>query len=338
MGSSDGQGTNKMRVGVIGVGVMGRNHARVLSELPEVDLIGVCDTDRKRADEVAALYGTIPFYHPGELLDQKLDAVHVVVPTFIHREISDLAIERGCNILLEKPIADTIRNAQAIFRAAARGRITLMVGHIERFNPAISKLKELIQSDKLGKLISVSTLRVAPYPKRILDTGIIIDLGVHDIDIMAYLADSRVREVYCSSSSTVHHLEDTASITLQFDNKMSGHVETSWLSKIRARKLFATFEAGFALVDFIEQSLIIYDDERAYEVPVVKAEPLKEEILEFVRCVRDGDEPSIGGEASIHALGVALAAVTSGQVHLPLYIRGEGAMDFTPELAVKGNE
>jgi hypothetical protein len=91
-------------------------------------------------------------------------------------------------------------------------------------------------------------------------------------------------------------------------------------------------------VDFIEQSLIIYDDDSAHDIAVVKAEPLREEILEFIRCVRDGDEPSIGGEASIHALGVALAAVTSGQVHLPLYIRGEGAMDFTPELAVKSSE
>jgi len=327
-----------MRVGVIGVGVMGRNHARVLSELPDVDLVGVCDTDRKRADEVASLYGTIPFYYPSELLDQDLDAVHVVVPTFIHHEIAIEAIERGCHILIEKPIADTVENAQAIFRAAAKRRITLMVGHIERFNPAIRKLRDMAMDGRHGDLRSVSTLRVAPYPRRIMDTGIIIDLGVHDIDIMSYLADCRVHEVFCTASSTIHHLEDTASISLQFDSKMTGHIETSWLSKIKARKLFATFEGGFALVDFIEQSLIIYDDERAHDIPIVRAEPLREEILEFIRCVREGDEPMVGGEASIHALGVALAAVTSSQVHLPLHIRGEGALDFAPELVVNGKE
>ncbi len=331
-----------MRVGVIGVGVMGRNHARVLSELENVDLVGVCDTDRKTADEVASLFGTIPFYYPEELLNQDLDAVHVVVPTFIHHDVASMAIDKGSHVLIEKPIADTVENAQSIFKMAEKGRggkgVTLMVGHIERFNPAIQMLKQLILEDRLGKLISISTLRVAPYPKRIVDTGIIVDLACHDIDIMSYLSSSRVREVFCTASSTVHHLEDTASISLTFENGVPGHIETSWLSKIKARKLFATFEGGFVLVDFIDQSLIVYDDERAHEIPVVKAEPLREEILEFIDCVRNGKEPHIGGEASIHALGVALAAVTSSQVRLPLHIHGEGAMDFEPELVMNGTD
>ena len=328
--------TRQMRVGVIGVGVMGRNHARILSEMDGVDLVGVCDTDRKTADEVASLYGSIPFYYPEELLNQGLDAAHVVVPTFIHHEIAKMAIDRGCHVLIEKPIADTVEHAQDIFRFAAKHGVKLMVGHIERFNPAIHRLKKLISEGQLGDLLSVSTLRVAPYPRRIVDTGIIVDLACHDIDIMSYLADCRVREVFCTASSTVHHLEDTASISLTFENGASGHIETSWLSKIKARKLFATFESGFVLVDFIDQSLILYDDERAHEIAVRRAEPLREEINEFIRCVKNGEEPHIGGEASIHALGVALASVTSSQVHLPLLIRGEGAMDFTPELIQNG--
>lgn len=325
-----------MRVGVIGVGVMGRNHARILSELDGIELVGVCDTNSKTADEIASLYKTIPFYHPEELIDRKPDALHVVVPTYIHHEIAKLAIERGIHVLIEKPIADTVEHSQDIFQIAARAGVTLMVGHIERFNPAIHKLKDLIAEGNLGKMISVSTLRVAPYPKRIVDTGIIIDLGCHDIDIMSYLADSLVREVFCTASSTIHHLEDTASISLTFENGATGHIETSWLSKIKARKLFATFEAGFVLVDFINQSLILYDDDSAREIEIVKAEPLREEITEFLRCVESGDEPHIGGEASIHAVGIALAAVTSSQMHLPLLIHGKGAMDFTPELIHNG--
>ncbi len=327
-----------MRVGVIGVGVMGRNHARILSELKGVDLVGVCDTDKTRADEIAALYGTIPFYYTGELLSQGLDAVHVVVPTFIHHEIAEEAIDHGCHVLIEKPIADTVDHAKQIFRSAARAGVTLMVGHIERFNPAIRKLKKLSVNGRLGELMSISTLRVAPYPRRIVDTGIIVDLACHDIDIMSYIAGCRIREVFCTSSSTVHHLEDTASISLQFTNNANGHVETSWLSKIKARKLFGTFEAGFVLVDFIEQSLIVYDDQKAHDIHIEKAEPLREEIEEFVRCITAGDEPHIGGEASIHALGVALAAVTSGQVHLPLAIHGESALDFMHELVHNGQQ
>ena len=317
---------------------MGRNHARVLSELPDVDLVGVCDTDKKTADEVASMYGTIPYYYPEELLSRPLDAVHIVTPTFIHHEIAEQVIDCGYHVLIEKPIADTVEHGQKILKTAAKAGITLMVGHIERFNPAIQKLKFLIGEGRLGTLRSVSTLRVAPYPKRIVDTGIIVDLGCHDIDIMSYLSGGRVREVFCTASSTVHHLEDSASISLQFDNLAVGHIETSWLSKVKARKLFATFEAGFVLVDFIDQSLIVYDDERAHEIPVIKKEPLREEIIEFLRCVREGDEPHIGGEASVNALGVALAAVTSSRLRLPVMIRGESAMDFSHELVVNGTE
>jgi len=331
-----GKKEKMMRTGVIGVGVMGRHHARVLSERPEVDLVGVCDTNKKTADEVASLYGTIPFYNALELFDQGLDAIHIVVPTFLHHEIAEMAIDRGCNVLIEKPIADTVENAQDIFRMADKAGITLMVGHIERFNPAIQKLKRMIDKGNLGGLRSISTLRVAPYPKRIVDTGIIVDLGVHDIDVMSYLAGRKIREVYCAASSTIHTMEDTASISLTFDQNIPGHIETSWLSKIKARKLFATFENGFVLVDFIEQSLILYDDDSAREIHVEKAEPLKAEIVEFLRCASNGIEPHIGGEASIHALGVALAAVTSGQVKLPIAIKGENAFDFQPELVQNG--
>ncbi|HEX9744907.1 MAG TPA: Gfo/Idh/MocA family oxidoreductase [bacterium] len=327
-----------MRVGVIGVGVMGRNHARVLNEMPGIDLVGVCDTNRQTADEVASSFNSIPFYKPGELFSQGLDAVHVVVPTFIHHEIASTVIDQGIHLLIEKPIADTVEHAQDIIRSANNAGVTLMVGHIERFNPAIGELIKLIGTGRLGNLVSISTLRVAPYPKRIVDTGIIIDLGCHDIDIMSYVSGEKIREVYCTASSTIHHYEDTASISLSFESGGSGHIETSWLSNIKARKLFATFEAGFVLIDFIDQSLIVYDDNAAYEIPVKRAEPLKEEIVEFYSCINNGKEPHIGGDASVHALGVALAAVTSSQVHLPIKIKGEGALDFRPEMLAKGKD
>lgn len=325
-----------MRVGVIGVGSMGRNHARVLSEMPGIDLIGVCDTNRETADQIAEQFRTSPFYNPQDLLKQGLDAVHVVVPTFIHHEVAIEAINLGAHVLIEKPIADTVEHAREIIRTANKMGVTLMVGHIERFNPAIGKLKEMIAEGYLGNLVSISTLRVAPYPARIVDTGIIIDLGCHDIDIMSYIANERIREVYCTASSTIHHYEDTASISLGFESGGTGNIETSWLSNIKARKLFATFENGFVLVDFIDQSLILYDDNSAREIPVVKSEPLKEEIKEFYKCIREGIEPHIGGDASVHALGIALAAVASSQAHLPVTIHGNGAMDFLPEMSVNG--
>ena len=166
-----------MRVGVIGGGAMGQHHIRIYNEMNDVDLVGICDTDRNRAISLANSYNTTPFFDHRELLKQELDAVSVVVPTTLHYSVAMDIIDSGTHLLVEKPIADTLENADKMIHAARDSKVKLMVGHIERFNPAVAKLKEIIDSDMLGKIVSISSRRVGPFNPRIRDVGIIMDLG-----------------------------------------------------------------------------------------------------------------------------------------------------------------
>lgn len=326
-----------MRLGVIGIGSMGKNHARIFAELPGVHLVGVCDIDKRRADEIAGKYSTYAYTDYRDLLEQDLDGVSVVVPTYLHKEVAIAAIEAGVNVLIEKPIADTVPNAQRIFYEAERRNLKLMVGHIERFNPAVATLYRLIESGSYGKLLGVSTLRLSPYPVRVVDSGIILDIGCHDIDIISYLSGSAVREVYAVASSTLHHLEDHALLSLNLESGIVGHIETSWLSNIKVRKLFASLEGAHVQLDFIDQTLVLYDEESIYAQEVVNGEPLKEELKCFVDCLMKDLRPPVSGDESIHALGVALGAIESYMRNLPMRIHGDGAFDFLAEV-VRENE
>lgn len=300
-----------LRVGVIGVGAMGKNHARIYSQLPGVELIGVADVNEKLAISIAQSYGCKPYADYNDLLNQNLDAVSIAVPTTLHKKVVLAAIQRGINILVEKPIADTVKNADEIIEAACQKGVKLMVGHIERFNPAIIKLKELIGNGQLGDIISISAKRVGPYSPRITDVGIIIDLGTHDIDIMSYLYGEKVRKVYASAGSVIHNHEDHAIITLNFDNGSSGVIETNWLTPHKVRNLTVIGSKGIAEVNYTEFSLRISDKEWIREAKIDKEEPLKLELLHFIDCVQHDREPLVSGEDGKHALEVALAAVES---------------------------
>ena len=162
----------RLRAGVIGVGAMGKNHARLYSELFDVELIGVADVNENLATSIAQSYGCKPFADYKDLLNENLDALSIVVPTTLHKKVALDAITKGINVLVEKPIADTVENADEIIKVARQKGVKLMVGHVERFNPAIIKLKELIDSGLLGKVVSISAKRVGPYNPRIRDVGI----------------------------------------------------------------------------------------------------------------------------------------------------------------------
>jgi len=206
---------------------MGKNHARLYSELAGVQLIGVADANESLADSIARSYGCKAYTDYRDLLAADLDAVSVVVPTTLHRQVALDAIKKGINVLVEKPVADTVGHADEIMRAARRNKVKLMVGHVERFNPAITKLKELIDGGLLGKVVSISAKRVGPYNPRIRDVGIVLDLGTHDIDIMSYLYGEKVRQVYASAGTVVHSHEDHAIITLNFGSGGSGVIDTN---------------------------------------------------------------------------------------------------------------
>ncbi len=300
-----------LRVGVIGTGAMGKNHARIYSQLPDVGLVAVSDVDGERANSVARSYACKAYEGYKGLLEESLDAVSIAVPTSLHKDIALEAIQRRINVLVEKPIADTEENADEIINAARQNRVKLMVGHTERFNPAIIKLKELISSDQLGDIISISAKRVGPYNPRVRDVGIIVDLATHDIDIMSYLYGEDIKEVYALAGNIIHPNEDHAIITLNFNNGSSGVIETNWLTPHKVRNLTVIGSKGIAEVNYLEASLRISDKKQIREARVEKEEPLKLELQHFIQCVRQDKEPLVSGEDGKHALKVALAAVES---------------------------
>ena len=306
-----------LRVGVVGVGMMGQHHVRVYSELAregEVELVGIADANFERAKELARKYGTIPYADYRDLARENLDAVDIAVPTSLHREVALEFINQGTSVLVEKPIADTVENAEAIIKAAEEKGVTLMVGHIERFNPAVLRLRELIERGELGKVVTISAKRVGPMAARIRDVGIIIDLGVHDIDVISYLFGERVRTVYARAGNVLHPagVEDHALITLGFEDG-TGIVETNWLTPHKTRTLNVVGTGGIAYLDYIEQSLKLYNNEWVKEAKIERKEPLKNEIEHFIECIETGKKPIVDGEAGLHALKVALLAQESAK-------------------------
>ncbi len=302
-----------MRAGVIGIGAMGQHHVRIYDEMENVELVGISDVSESRVNELVGQYGVKGYTDHRQLLEQGLDVVSIVVPTTLHMPIGMDAIDAGANILMEKPIADTLENAERLTNAAKEAKVKLMVGHIERFNPAVMRLKEIIDSGTLGKIVSISTRRVGPYNPRIRDVGVILDIGVHDIDVISYLYGMKVNEVYAIAGADIHSKEDHAAIMLRFDHEFSGLLETNWLTPHKVRKLTAIGVKGVAYLDYIKQTVELHDGKWIRKAKVEEEEPLRKELEYFVDVVLNGGEPQPSGEDGIHALRVAMVAIESYQ-------------------------
>jgi len=299
-----------MRVGVIGIGSMGKNHLRVYSEMNQ-EIVGISDINIERGNFLAEKYNTKFFRDYRELLKKDLDAVSIAVPTTLHKKVALDCMEKGINILIEKPIADTLRNALEIKAKAEKEDLKVMVGHIERFNPAIEKIKEMTGTGEMGELVSISAKRVGPYNPRIRDVGIIIDLGVHDIDIISYLYKDKVEYVYASAGSVIHNFEDHASILLKFRNGHAGLIETNWLTPFKIRTLTMVGDRGIASIDYLVPSLKLYNEKEEKYIRIEKKEPLKSELEHFIECIKKNKEPIVSIEDGKNALKIALSAIES---------------------------
>ncbi|USS41016.1 UDP-N-acetylglucosamine 3-dehydrogenase [Thermococcus aggregans] len=305
-----------LRVGVVGVGNMGFHHARIYSELAKegkIELVGVADANLERAKEVASQFRTKAFGDYRELVKEGIDAVSIAVPTSLHKKVALEFIENGVSVLVEKPIAESIESAQEIIRAAKKNDVTLMVGHVERFNPAVLKLKESISNGLLGKIVTMNAKRVGPMVVRIADVGVIIDLAVHDIDVMSFLADSKVKEVYAKARNVKHPsgVDDYALILLSFKHNVDGIIETNRLTPHKTRTLNVVGTEGIAYLDYINQTLQIYDEKWVRKAKIQKQEPLRIEIEHFINCVVNKERPLVSGEDGLHALEVAVKALES---------------------------
>ena len=313
---------NKVNVGVIGVGAMGYNHARVYSKLENANLMAVSDLLKEKSEEVSKEYNTKGFMDYNEILNMpEIDAVSVCVPTTHHFNVVMDAIEHGKHVLVEKPIAFTLREAKTMVKAAKDEGVKLATGHVERFNPAVEKSKELIKSDIIGEIVSASAKRVGPFPPRIKDVGVAIDLAIHEVDIMFYLFESPVSRIYANMGSRLEkcEYEDHAEIMSKFKNGIIGMLEVNWLTPYKKRKLEITGVEGIIAIDYIDQSVNVYG-KSTQNVDVPYKEPLREELSSFLSAVKNDEDPKITGEDGIHALKVVTAAMKSAKDNSPVDI------------------
>ena len=299
-----------MRVGVIGVGEMGQHHLRLYSQM-DVDLVGAADTNEKRVKELAHQYRTGAFTDYRELLAQGLDAVTIAVPTRLHREVALEAIKHGVNLLVEKPIADYLKAAEDIVNAARKAHLKLLVGHTERFNPVVRKLKEIAEEGMLGQLLLISTRRVGPFVSRIMDIGIIVDIATHDIDVVRYIIGREPVGLFARASKIRNKRGDSAIVMLDF-GKASASIEVNWFTPHKVRTLVATGTEGIAYLDYIKQTLEVYNSTCKMTPRFEKAEPLKLELEHFLECIRLDREPLVNGPEGLKVLKIALEAEKLG--------------------------
>lgn len=297
-----------LKVGVIGLGVMGQHHARLYSTL-NCKLAGVADADPARAKEIGEKYG-VPYFSDYRDLIGTVDAVSIAVPTTLHHRIAADFMKSGAHCLVEKPIASTIEEAEDMVRIAEENGVKLMVGHIERFNPAITRLKQLIDEGALGQIIMISTRRVGPFVPRIRDVGIIIDSATHDIDVARYIAGKEPVRVFSKAGRFQHEKEDHAVIILDFED-ITASLEVNWFTPHKVRTLVATGSKGIAYVNYIDQEIHLHNSSENHDVTVLKAEPLKLELEHFLKCIADDCEPLVNGREGLKVLKVALQAVAS---------------------------
>jgi predicted dehydrogenase len=283
---------------------MGRNHARVYSLLPGVTLAGVYDADPARAAAVAAEFGTSPV-DSLEALAKIVDAASVAVPTVAHREIGCFLMERGVHVLMEKPIAPTVEDARVLVETARlHGRI-LQVGHIERFNPVLRELEKKLSHPKF-----IEAHRLSPFPNRSIDIGVVLDLMIHDLEVILHLVRSPVVAVDAVGVPVLMASEDIANARIRFENGCVANVTASRISPERMRKIRVFQEDCYLSLDYQNQSGQIHWKEgltiQRAEVTVEKGEPLMLELEAFTRAVASGESPQVTGQQGTAALELAL--------------------------------
>ena len=303
----DTKNNDKINVGVVGVGHLGSMHARVYSALKSTNLIGVCDVEKKHAKRVGRKYNVWYFADYREFFD-KIQAVSIVVPTVHHYKIARDFLEAGIHVLVEKPMTKTLQEADELVRIANEKNLVLQVGHIERFNPAILSMEPYLKSPRF-----IEGQRMGPFTKkaRIKDVGVVLDLMIHDIDIILSLVKSEVKHIEAVGTSSVSEHEDMANVRLTFKNGIICDITASRITKEEVRRIRIFQEDSYIALDFLHREAYIFrkidGDIKKERIKIKKHESLKQELKSFVNCVRNGSRPIVSGKEGRDALAVALA-------------------------------
>ena len=308
-----------IRIGVVGVGNMGQHHTRVLSLLKDVELVGVSDVNVERGLDTASKYRVRFFADYRDMLPYA-DAVCVAVPTRLHHEVGMTCLEAGVHVLIEKPIAASIAEAESLVNAAAQYQCILQVGHIERFNPAFQELSKVLKTEEL---LALEAHRMSPYSHRANDVSVVLDLMIHDIDLMLELAASPVVKLTASGgrASDSGYL-DYVTATLGFANGIVATLTASKVTHRKIRRIVSHCKNSLTEADFLNNEILIHrqttanymteygqvlyrQDGLIEKVYTSNIEPLHAELEHFVSCVRGGKQPSVGGEQALKALRLA---------------------------------
>jgi UDP-N-acetylglucosamine 3-dehydrogenase len=314
-----------LRVGVIGIGSMGQNHARIYSEMG--CLAGVFDVDAEATKKVSQRFGVRPYSNMDELI-RDVDALSICTPTKYHYDAAVKAIDQGCSVLVEKPFTGEVEKARGLCDLAERGGVTIASGFVERFNPVVHATRDALASGRFGKVVSVASRRVSSYPFRIRDVGVIMDLAIHDVDVIRYLTGEKIESVYALGGKMANdRFEDHATLLLQTAGGSTGMVEVNWLTPMKVRKVSITCSDGYAVMDYMDQSLQFSTSRMdqvdtsnmasmpieldTHQVYVKKEEPLKRELVSFVNAAEKGQRSECDGWNALQNVSICAAALES---------------------------
>jgi predicted dehydrogenase len=290
----------------------------VLATISDVKLVGVVDPDPAQRDLVKGILGCPAVTELDALLKLGVDAVTIAAPTHLHLELALACISAGVHVLVEKPIASSVDEGRQIIAAARRAGVTLMVGHVERFNPAVAAIKQALQGEDI---LSISITRVGPFPPRMSNVGVVIDLAVHDIDLIRWFTGSEIVEVQPQLSSAVAQREDIALLQFRTASGVLAQINTNWLTPFKARNVTVATRDKYVMGDLLTRQVTEcfgFQPDGAYSMrhlSVGHDEPLRAELIAFVEAIRKGKPPSVTGEEAVASLGIAIRCL-AGQPHL----------------------
>jgi predicted dehydrogenase len=316
----DASSRGSVRVGIIGVGIMGYNHARVLAELPHVELVGVADPDRSQAMLVANMIGCDAVADHKTLIGLGIDAAVIAAPTHLHHPIALDCISAGLHVLVEKPIAPSVEEGRQIVAAARRAGVMLMVGHVERFNPSVQSIKQALEGEQI---LSIAITRVGPFPPRMSNVGVVIDLAVHDIDLIRWFTESDIVEVQPQLSSARASREDIALLQFRTASGVLAHINTNWLTPFKARTVHVATQEKYVIGDLLTRQVTEcfgFQQDGSYSMrhlSVGHAEPLRAELIAFIDSIRTGRPPAVSGEEGVASLEVAIRCLNGEHAAAP---------------------
>src|SRR6201991_910232 len=303
-----------VRLGVIGVGIMGSNHARVLADLSGVKVVGIADPGASHRELLGQIVGCEVCDSAEELLDLGIDAAVIAAPTHLHHDIALTCIKRGVHVLVEKPIASNVEEGRSIIAAANKAGVTLMVGHVERFNPAVQAIKKAIEGEDI---LSIAITRVGPFPPRMSNVGVVIDLAVHDIDLIRWFTDSDIVDVQPQTSNAVAEREDIALLQFRTSFGVLAHINTNGLTPFKARNVTVATRGKYIMGDLLTRQVTEcfgFKPDGSYSMrhlPVGHDEPLRAELIAFLQAVRSGELPAVTGDEGVASLEIAIRCLES---------------------------